>query len=523
MTLRASLLRFGLAFFLLAGCSKTEATDAPKCKNGIRNQCIDEAAIGSQFGCALLADRTVWCWGRNDQGQLGYNTTDLCPEDIGGGKTRAVACHTFPFQVPGLEGVTAVASGEAFSCAILGDGTVRCWGGNAEGELGNGKNVTSQTPVQVDGVTHATALALGTHHACAIADGRVVCWGANDHGQLGMTSTTRCKVDNGVEIDCATHATPLDLTNVVSLSAGNQHTCALTSEQKVVCWGANDWGQLGIGTAGIPAPIDPDDAGSGDDAAADGDPNDGGDAAVDADPNRSSVQTGPMATLSNVVSISAGAFHTCALRDGGDVLCWGRDDHDELGGPPPATGAMGCPGLCSAFAAAVPDLPKTIDAPEDAGADASSDASTDDATVEETSADDASTDETAVDSAIVDTSVATDSGPPQGVYGRVLSSGDSYSCLRIGDGTVRCWGADTVGQLGDGRTTNDPRPVTLVIAAPGAASNNPLQGATRVRAGSSSACAIMSDDSLRCWGTNQNGALGVGHFTPQQGPVPVSW
>jgi alpha-tubulin suppressor-like RCC1 family protein len=517
-----------LAFVLLAGCSKTEATEAPKCKNGIRSQCIDEAAIGSQFGCALLADRTVWCWGRNDQGQLGYNTTDLCPEDIGGGKTRAVACHTFPFQVPGLEGVTRVASGESFSCAILGDGSVRCWGGNSQGELGNGKNVTSQTPVPVDAVSNVTALALGTHHACALTgEGKVVCWGANDHGQLGTTTSTRCKVDNGVEIDCATHAVPLDLSNVVALSAGAQHTCALTGDQKVVCWGDNHWGQLGIGTAGEPAPIDPDHD-AGDDTGAPGD-DAGSEAAVDAGPplpNRLSVFVSTTDALTNVVSIAAGAFHTCALRDGGDVLCWGRDDHDELGGPPPATGAMGCPGPCSALATPVPDLPKTIEGPEDAGADTSTedsatvDGSMDDATVTD---DTGSSDDASIDSAIADTGSAIDSGPPQGVFGRVLTSGDSYSCLRVGDGTVRCWGADTVGQLGDGRTTNDPRGVTLVIAAPGAASNNPLQGAARVRAGGSSACAIMSDDSLRCWGTNQNGALGVGHFTPQQGPVPVSW
>ncbi|MGZ3477135.1 MAG: RCC1 domain-containing protein, partial [Polyangiales bacterium] len=417
MTLRAFAFRFGLALLVLSGCSKNESADTPKCKNGIRNQCIDEAAIGAEFGCALLADRTVWCWGRNDQGQLGYNTTDLCPEDIGGGKTRAVACHTFPFQVVGLEGVTAVASGEAFSCAILGDGSVRCWGGNSQGELGNGKNVTSQTPVQVDSVSNATALALGTHHACALTDGKVVCWGANDHGQLGTTTTTKCKIDNGVEIACTTRAVPLDVTNVVAISAGAQHTCALTADQRVICWGDNHWGQLGIGTAGDPAPIDPDHD-AGDDGGSDAGDDGGSEAAVDAGPpapNRSNVLVGTTDALTNVVSISAGAFHTCVLRDGGDVLCWGRDDHDELGGPPPATGAMGCPGLCSALATPVPDLPPTIEGLDDAGA---GDA-TIDSTAAETSTDDASTDETsdaapAIDSAPIDTGSASSDAAPQG-------------------------------------------------------------------------------------------------------------
>src|SRR5262249_48033185 len=222
-------------------------------------------------------------------------------------------------------------------------------------------------------------------------------------------------------------------------------------------------------------------------------------------------------------------------RDGGAVYCWGRDDHDELGAPPPGSGAVGCPDPCSTLAIAVPGLPSTtpdVDAGADAHADAAVDASsesgpTPDADPE--SGPDASTDavadakpDAAKDGAI-DTTPAPDTAPPRGGFGRVLTSGYAFSCVRIDDGTVRCWGTDGVGQLGDGRTTSDPSGAVLVIASPGAASNNPLQGVSTVRPGSTSACAVMSDMSLRCWGSNQGGALGVGHFTPQQGPVPVSW
>lgn len=511
-------LSFLLAALLLFGCNKSESTDAPKCHNGFRNQCVADTAVGSHFACALLEDRSVWCWGRNDEGQLGYTTTDLCPEDIGGGKTRSVACHTFPFQVANLEPATAVETGDSFACAIAASGGVRCWGGNAEGELGNGTSYASQTPVAVDGLSNVTALALGTRHACALADGQVWCWGANDRGQLGVTSVSTCAAPGGT-MSCATRPMMVPgLTSVAQIAAGDGHTCALSADGTVTCWGDNHWGQLGTGIAGIPAPIDTSDGGL----------DDAKDAQADAAPSGSASRIPVMialgTALGGVVSISTGASHTCALRDGGDVLCWGRDDHGELGAPPPAAGAMGCDGPCSALARLVPNLPPPTIV-DDAGTDAmdatgdgrSSDASPDDASSVADAADEASTDASTPDASDAE------AGAPVGVFGRVLSAGSAYACVRIGDGTVRCWGRDDVGQLGDGRSTNDPRAATLVIASPGAASDNPLQNVAKVRAGAASTCAVMNDGSLRCWGTNQDGALGVGHFTPQQGPVPVSW
>ena len=88
---------------------------------------------------------------------------------------------------------------------------------------------------------------------------------------------------------------------------------------------------------------------------------------------------------------------------------------------------------------------------------------------------------------------------------------------------MRCWGDDSEGQLGDGRRLREPQPATLVIATPGAARNNPLQNVATVAAGSASACALLTDGSLRCWGSNQAGALGNGNLNPQAGPVPVTW
>lgn len=491
------------------GCQSNDQPAAPlHCASGFRNQCTTDLSVGAGFACALLEERTVWCWGRNDQGQLGYGTTDLCPVDVGGGQTRSIACHTFPFRVVGLDGAVAIASGGAFSCAVLADGSARCWGDDSVGELGNGSTLTSQTPVAVSSLSGLSSIAAGNRHACAVTnDGKVACWGANDQGQLGSKTTTTCTVGASNVACSKTPVVVAGLDGVAEVSAGASHTCARTKDGHVTCWGDNHWGQLGVGK---PDPIAPD------------------------------VHRPVLASLDEalgpVLSISAGAFHTCAVRDGGSVFCWGRGDHRELGAPPPGSGAVGCSDPCSTLAVEVADLPSTKpveDAGVDAGADATFDGSTDGSAKDaapDTAPDaiaDATTDgkSDAAKDAIVETSIDADfdAGPSLGAFGRTLGCGDGFGCVRIDDGTVRCWGVDSVGQLGDGRTTSDPSGPTLVIASPGAAATNPLQGVVRVRAGETSACAIMSDESVRCWGSNQSGALGVGHFTPQQGPVPVNW
>jgi alpha-tubulin suppressor-like RCC1 family protein len=91
--------------------------------------------------------------------------------------------------VSGLSGATAIATGEYHSCALIGDGTARCWGYNSSGQLGDGTTTTRtdrSTPVAVSGLSGATAIATGGYHTCAlIGDGTARCWGNNSNGQLG--------------------------------------------------------------------------------------------------------------------------------------------------------------------------------------------------------------------------------------------------------------------------------------------------------------------------------------------------
>ena len=517
-----SIAMIALACSLSMGACAQSADPPPSCAGGFRGQCIADVALGTNFGCARLGDESVWCWGRNDQGQLGYATTDVCPEDLGGGNGHAIACHTFPFQVPGLDRVVGLAAASAFTCAQRADGTVRCWGGNAAGQLGDGNTLTSQTPVDVTGLAGVTSLAVGGDHACALVAGQVKCWGANDRGQIGVRTTETCK-RSGAPIPCSTEPVNVEgLSNVVAIASGALHTCALLADATVTCWGDNTWAQLGRGFPGLedaPPPPLPNDGGSLDSGTGDagdahaGSDHDGG--GLDAGPppiTFQSVMLGRKTTLSNVLSISSTGATTCALRDGGDVYCWGRGDHGELGSPKLAAPTLGCPGTCSGFAITVADIQgmASIDAGNAVDAGKPIDAGTSDS------------------GAIADKDASMPSEPDaaptgQGTDDRNLANGESFACVSFVNGTARCWGSDTVGQLGDGMSTTASRGSTLVVAAPGAAADNPLVGVAKVRAGTTATCAVMNDHSVRCWGSNLAGALGLGHFSPVPGPMPVAW
>ncbi len=144
-----------------------------------------------------------------------------------------------PVQVSGLTGATAIAAGSGHSLAVKSDGTAWAWGGNAYGSLGDGTTTARYTPVQVSGLTSATKVAAGANHSLAIkSDGTVWGWGANSYGKLGDGTTTN-------------RYTPVQasgLTGVTAIAAGGDHSIALKGDGTVRSWGANFNGQLGDGT-----------------------------------------------------------------------------------------------------------------------------------------------------------------------------------------------------------------------------------------------------------------------------------
>ncbi|WP_394824431.1 hypothetical protein [Pendulispora albinea] len=182
--------------------------------------------------------------------------------------------------------VSALALGGETSCALLAEGTVRCWGENAMGMLGDGSGMTQPVPVRVEGLRDVQEIGVGSRHACARKrDGSVWCWGDNSRGQLGHgTSKGHESVPGQVSGLVAT-----------SLSVGSFHNCAISKDGQVLCWGWNDYRQLGVGDRDIRS--------------------------------TPTIVNG----LPNPEEVRAGHFHTCARLQRAGLRCWGWNSHGQIG------------------------------------------------------------------------------------------------------------------------------------------------------------------------------------------------
>lgn len=262
-------------------------------------------AAGGDNTCAILDDGTLRCWGNNLSGQLGQGSGNALI-DLGTGRT-AVAVAVGGIPVP--------ASG-SHVCAILDTGDVKCWGSNGQGKLGLGDTDTrgdgpgemgdSLPTVDLGSGRTATAISAGVRHSCALLDdGRVKCWGYNAQGQLGLGDTDT-RGDGPGEMGDDLPAVDLGSgRTATSISVGEHHSCARLDDASVKCWGSNNQGRLGLG--------DTTRRGAG--------PGEMGDdlPAVD-------LGTGLAAE-----AVTTGKEHACAVLDDGSIRCWGRNQHGQLG------------------------------------------------------------------------------------------------------------------------------------------------------------------------------------------------
>lgn len=311
--------------------------------------------------------------------------------------------HSRPVEVAGLSGVTAVSVGGYHACAVTTSGGVECWGWNDGGQLGDGTTTQRSSPVAVAGLASGvTTVSAGWSHTCALTTrGGVMCWGWNDHGQLGVGTAA----DRSSPVDVA------GLTSgVTAVSAGLAHTCAVTTSGGVKCWGWNDGGQLGDGTT-----------------------------------NDSSDPVEVAGLTSGVTSVSAGYYHTCAVTSAGGVKCWGSNVFGELG-----------------------------------------------------------------DEALVDHNIPVEVAGLTSVTG--VSAGNYFTCAVTRKGAVWCWGHDQGPGSEQGSIAINPTPVKVAGLPAGVAA---------VLAGNAHTCAVTAAGGVTCWGKNDRGQLGDGTTTDSSTPVHV--
>ena len=195
-------------------------------------------ASGYSHSCTLLSDGEAMCWGNNDAGQLG---------------TVSLVNESSPASVrvtPVGSSIAQIVAGGNSTCALLDDGSVSCWGSNWQGILGDGTTTSTwSTSSNVILPTGRTAISIDMHYqsACAILDDNsLYCWGSNNVGQLGQTATGNSYDSAGGRI--STLPVEIDLgQGVASVAVGYNHTCAITLAEELFCWGRNNWGQIGIG------------------------------------------------------------------------------------------------------------------------------------------------------------------------------------------------------------------------------------------------------------------------------------
>ncbi len=425
--------------------------------------------------CAVRDDGTLWCWGS----LFGVELTDTCPGE------GSPPCAATPRKVEGLEGVRDVTVGLRSVCALLDDGTVRCWGDHQHGQLGVGISgyicgtddlyPCETEPREVPGLAGVKQVALSSgttrHFGCAVLDtGTVKCWGANDIHQLGGAQASQtCKdpVLGDIVVPCST--TPVDvpgLADVESVALSETHACALLKDKTMRCWGAAQFGQLGSDLPYDKCTFESYELGSTKTFELDcvGTPR-------------------PVAFLAGYAGTAEVALNALAFWGFGcarahminSLQCWGDDSAGQLG------------------IASAPDQCSFVYEP-DAGP--------------------------------VVTACARRPSPVLNLVNvQSVAAGNLHACAVVA-GAPWCWGADFEHALGI-----DPPPDVCSLddgsqigCAMSPQKVSGIDGVGTMAPGLFHTCALRSDGSVWCWGSNGYGQLGDGSGVASRAtPMPIAW
>lgn len=392
---------------------------------------VKKIAGGSSNFCVILNDDTVKCWGHGNSGRLGYESSANKGDGANemGDNLLAVNLGT---------GKTAkqISSWDGVSCAILNDDTAKCWGANSNGALGQNNTINYGSAVNQMGdnlpaITMPAgktpkAISASAHVCVILSDDSLICWGNNNYGQLGQGHLLNIGTGGSTMGDDLPYVSLGTGKTASSVAMGTNFACALLTDGSVKCWGRSNYGQLGQGDM-----VDRGD-----------DENEMGD-------NLSTVNLG---TGKTAKAISAGSAHTCVILNDDTVKCWGYGNNGRLG------------------------YQSTINKGDGANE-------------------------------MGDNLAAVNVG--SGLTVKSIAAGYSHTCVILNDDTVKCWGVNSYGQLGVSSTAHkgdnsNEMGDNLLRADLGTGKT-----AKAISAGVHHTCAILNDDTLKCWGRNNYGQLGL--------------
>jgi alpha-tubulin suppressor-like RCC1 family protein len=489
-----------------------------------------QVSVGRSVSCARLVDGSLWCWGKNENGEVGTGTTSERlgpnPVDLAGESAIDVEVGAFhvcirrasdlavmcwgsnsameladpaapelltPTLVAGTEGMQRISVGHRHTCGITAAGGVQCWGKGDEGQLGQA-GVASVGLVDATGISGATAISAGGRSTCAVVDGTARCWGYNENGQLGNGSVSDLLAPGAVVT-----------TNAIDVAEGTSGGCALGADGQVQCWGLLVPGDGTFSSSRLPRPSSVMSASS---IAAgfhhvcaivDGtvqcwgmnDFGELGRGARDVAPAPTTVTTLP----APVVHVALGARHACAVLTSGEVYCWGANDRGQLGDGThssvnaPVKVATGITGILGIAARQERTCVWNTTNARCWGTNPAG--------------------------ALGNGIASHDEPSPVAVTATGLSSiaiGQQHTCGITNTATLVCWGANYKGQLGNDTTTDSLTPV-----------NVPVGTVSQVVAGSRHTCARKTDNTVACWGDNERGELGNGTTSAgSKAPVAVT-